>query len=34
MSDEGSAKLQCNRFDVPGKMGHFSALVSSHTVTT
>src|SRR6266404_4028970 len=33
-SDEGSVKLQCRRLVAPGKIGHFSALVSSHTVTT
>src|SRR6266568_3450800 len=34
MSAAGSAKLQCNRFATPGKIGQRSALVSSQTVIT
>src|SRR5688572_10871141 len=31
---EGSAKPQCNRWVMPGKIGQRSALASSHTVMT
>src|SRR5437899_1517127 len=33
-TSEGSGKLQCIRVAGPGKIGHFSALASSHTVMT
>src|SRR5213593_1177820 len=31
---DGSGKLQCSRVVTPGKIGHRSALASSHTVIT
>src|SRR5437016_11185969 len=33
-TSEGSGKLQCIRVAGPGKIGHFSAFASSHTVMT